>query len=72
MIRRSDVRRGAIAVRRDGHRVTLKMGDDARGAEAFGVCCGPRVQPAAARGRLSARAPGGGFALVASLPGSVS
>ena len=72
VIRRADLRRRAIAVRRAGHRVTLKMGDDGRGAEAFGVCCGPRVQPAAARGRLSARTPGGGFALVGFLSVEVS
>jgi two-component system sensor histidine kinase DesK len=76
VIRHSDARHCAIVVRRDGDRATLEIRDDGRGGQPSGVgngLRGLRERLAAAGGTLSAApAPGGGFALVASLPGSVS
>lgn len=76
VIRHSGARHCAIVVRRDDDHATLEIRDDGRGGQPSGVgngLRGLRERLAAAGGTLSAApAPGGGFALVASLPGSVS
>jgi two-component system sensor histidine kinase DesK len=73
VIRHSGARRCAIVVRRDGDRATLEVRDDGRGGKPSGAgngLRGLRERLAAAGGTLSAApVPGGGFSLVATLPG---
>ena len=75
VIRHSGARRCAIVVRRDGEAATLEIRDDGRGGQPGGTgngLRGLRERLAAAGGTLSAAPhPGGGFALVATLPGTV-
>jgi two-component system sensor histidine kinase DesK len=76
VIRHSGARHCAIVVRREGDRATLEIRDDGRGGKPSGTgngLRGLRERLAAAGGTLSAApAPGGGFNLIATVPGAVS
>jgi two-component system sensor histidine kinase DesK len=67
VIRHSGVRHCAIAVRRDGDAATFEIRDDGRGGQPGGSGSELRKRLIGAGGTLSA--PGGDFALVATMPG---